>query len=271
MSPRGDAFELTVNEESDMTRKIYDPDNPLSLVTNRRNFLIKTGTGVVGCALLPFYEPLRIEAVPLNVSVKWGFLKALFRFAKKVGMAFLGFTLSNFLGGLEANIRQKLEENLSSLFGIGYGQKKGEAEVATGNTTMFVPLANNANLREGRLSKAAVVPFYDVGGNAESRVGSVLSTPTMSGLPDVAEDLERDGHSSKEIYNLLVPTKARQNSYNLESLPDTYITRAGAVEANYHPYDLSSGDLDVKVTRKRSGKSERLEPLIERTYGLNFA
>lgn len=254
-----------------MTRKIYEADNPASLVTSRRSFLINTGTGIVGCALIPFYEPLRIQAVPLNIAVKWGFLKALFRFAKKVGMAFLGFTLSNFLGGLEANIRQKLEENLSGIFGMGYGQRRNDAEVATGNTSMFVPLVNDAHLREGSLSKAAVVPFYDVGRNAESHVGSILSTPTMSGLPDVAEDLEQYGHSSKEIYNLLVPTKARQNSYNLKSLPDTYLTRAGAVEAIYHPYDLNSGDLDVKVTRKRPGKSERLEPLIERTYNLNFA
>lgn len=255
-----------------MTRKIEDANEPASLLASRRKFLIDAGGGVVGFSLIPFYEPLKIQAVPLNIYAKWGFFKALARFAKKIGMAFLGFTLSNFLESLTLTIRQRVEENLSGIFGRGYGQNGGsEAEVATGNTTMFVPLVNDARRRQGNLSKAAVVPFYDVGSTAENRVGSVLSTPTMSGLPYVADDLEQNGHSPDELYRLLVPTRAKQNSYNMESLPDTYLTRSGSVEANYRPYDPSSGDLEVRVTRKRPGKSERLEPIFQRTYGLNFA
>jgi hypothetical protein len=53
-------------------------------------------------------------------------------------------------------------------------------------------------------------------------------------------------------------------------LSDTYLTRGGGVEANYRGNALS-GDLNVRVTRKRDNKSERLEPILQRTYGVDFA
>lgn len=259
-----------------MNEKTDAQDKSISLLKSRRKFLIGAGTGVVAFSLVPFYEPLRVEAAPLESLAYGGFIKALFRFARKIGMAFLGFSLSSFLESLQFGIRQKIDENLAGLFGRGYGQgTTAETEVATGDgvskPTMFVPLVNDQNRREGRPDEQALVPFYDVSQTAKTRVGSVLSTPTMSGLPSVADDLEQEGHGPDDLYRLLVPTSKQQNSYNMKNLPDTYLTHSGAVEANYHPYDSHTGDLDVRVTRKRPGKSERLEQVLQRTYGLRFA
>ncbi|MDT7780866.1 MAG: hypothetical protein QOC99_3378 [Acidobacteriota bacterium] len=240
---------------------------------SRRNFLLGTGAGIVGVGVASLCPRGMALALPPVVPYGWGsFLKGLFRFAKKVGMTALGITLNHYLNKLDPGIRYEINGSLSGIGGAGYGVQGSEAgQVMAGETSFFTPLVNPENVRKGLTDKAALVPFYDISPTPASRVGSVLSTPTMSAMPFVAEDLERLGFSTDERHGLLVPTRARQNSYNTENLPDTYITRGGSVEANYRAYDALSGDLRVRVTRKRDGKSERLEPVLEGTYGVHIA
>lgn len=239
----------------------------------RRRFLLGAGAGILGvgvASLCPAGEALAgSPAVPLG----WGsFLKGLFRFAKKVGMTALSITLNHYLSRLDPAVRYEISGSLSGIGGAGYGAGGTETgQVMTGETSFFTPLINSESVRRGQAAKAAVVPFYDISPNPASRVGAVLSTPTMSAMPLVAEDLERLGFGTDERYGLLVPARSKQNSYNTENLPDTYFTRGGGVEAHYRAYDALSGDLRVRVTRKRDGKSERLEPVLEGTYGVYIA
>ena len=240
---------------------------------SRRKFLLGAGAGVVGISVASTCPSGSVLAVSPAFPSGWGsFLKGLFRFAKKVGMTALGITLNHYLNRLDPGIRYEINGSLSGIGGAGYGAQEGEAgQVLAGETSFFTPLVSPENVRRGLADKAALVPFYDISPATASRVGSVLSTPTMSAMPFVAEDLERLGFSTDERRGLLVPTRARQNSYNTENLPDTYVTRGGSVEAYYRAYDSLSGDLRVRVTRKRDGKSERLEPVLEGTYGVHIA
>lgn len=234
--------------------------------------MLGAGAGVVGVGVASMCPSGSVLAHPPAVSFGWGsFLRGLLRFAKKVGMTALGITLNHYLSKLDPGIRYEINGSLSGIGGAGYGVGGAEAgQVLAGETSFFTPLVNAENVRKGLADKASLVPFYDISPTPASRVGSVLSTPTMSAMPFVAEDLERLGFSTDERHGLLVPTRARQNSYNTENLPDTYITRGGGVEAYYRAYDALSGDLRVRVTRKRDGKSERLEPVLEGTYGVQI-
>ena len=239
----------------------------------RRRFLLGAGASILGVGVVSLCPTGEAVGGSLAVPLGWGsFLRGLFRFAKKVGMAALGITLNHYLSRLDPAVRYEISGSLSGIGGAGYGAVGTETgQVMAGETSFFTPLVNQENVRLGLVGKAAVVPFYDISPNPASRVGAVLSTPTMSAMPFVAEDLERLGFGTDERYSLLVPQRSRQNSYNTENLPDTYFTRGGGVEAHYRAYDALSGDLRVRVTRKRDGKSERLEPVLEGTYGIHIA
>ncbi|HEX8187211.1 MAG TPA: hypothetical protein VF586_02600 [Pyrinomonadaceae bacterium] len=254
-----------------MKKQATDADAPA--LFGRRNFLFKAGAGAMGVGLASLRPTRIIMAEPPAVPAAWrSFFKGLFRFAGKVGMTALGITLAHYLNRLDPGVRQEIDGSLAGISNSGYGAgDAGAGKVAAGESSFFTPLVNSRRLQEGLLRKAAVVPFYDVGRTPLSRLGSVLSAPTMAAMPYVAEDLEQAGMDTRERYRLLVPTRARQNSYNTENLPDTYLTWGGGVEAGYRAYDEQSGDLRVRVTRKRDNKSERLETLLDKTYGVDFA
>lgn len=241
--------------------------------TSRRNFIF--GAGAAGLTLVLLHAGPDARATPLVLAAGWGsFFRGLLRFAKQVGMSALSLTLAHYLDRLDPGVGREVSGSIEGLGSRGYGAEgePGAGRVIAGDSTMCTCLVSPANVREGRLDKAALVPFYDTHPRATTRVGSVLSTPTVAAMPYVAEDLEQLGFGTDERFGLLVPTLAQRNSYNMENLPDTYLTRDGGFEAGYHPYDgnFGSGDLRVRVTRKRPGKSERLEPLLERSYGLDF-
>ncbi|HEX8474596.1 MAG TPA: hypothetical protein VF666_11225 [Pyrinomonadaceae bacterium] len=251
----------TENEEADVFER------------GRRRFLVGAGAGVLGLGIVSLCPSSIVQAEPYAVPAGWkSFFKSLFRFAGQLGMTALSFSLAHYLNSLNPGVRQEIDGSLSKISTAGYGaEPTATGRVMANESSFFTPLVNPTQLQNGFLLKAYVVPFYDVSRNPESRLGSVLSTPTMATMPSVAEDLERIGFSTAERSNLLLPTRAKLNSYNTENLPDTYLTRGGSVEADYRPIDANSGDLRVRVTRKRDGKSERLEPLLEKTYGVELA
>lgn len=255
---------MAMNKQTDRDISVSEMD--------RRNFIIRSGTGFAALGMVTLCPSRIVSADPLMTAFGFGsFIRGLFRFAKKIGMTALSITISHYLNKFDARIGREVGGTLSGMSDLGYGTEEGGAgQVFAGGSTLYTALVNPERIRNRQFSKAALVPFYDISPSAESRLGSALSTPTMSAMPSVADDLERRGHGPEEMQRLLIPMQARQNSYNMEHLPDTYLTRGGGVEANYRRYDEYSGDLHVRVTRKRPGKSERLEPVLEETYNLEF-
>lgn len=240
----------------------------------RRNFIVGAGAGAAGLSFISLWTPRGVLAEPRAVRFGWGsFLRGVLRFAGKVGMAALSLTLTHYLQGLTPGVSREVGGSIEGLSNKGYApnEESGGGRVIVGDSSMCTCLVSPANVREGRFDKAALVPFYDTSPRAPSRVGSVMSTPTMTAMPFIAEDLEQLGFPTEERFGLLVPTLARQNSYNMADLPDTYLTRTGGVEADFRPYGDNSGDLRVRVTRRRAGKSERLEPVLDKNYGIDFA
>ena len=257
-----------------MTKQVepFGVSGPLQI--NRRSFIVGAGSGIAGVGLLSLRVPRSAFAEPRAVLFGWGsFLRGLLRFAKKVGMTALTLTLTHYLEGLAPGVGREVGGSIEGLSNRGYSveEESGGGRVIVGDSSMCTCLVNPANVREGQLDRAALVPFYDTSPRAASRVSSVLSTPTMAAMPFIAEDLEQLDFGTEERFGLLVPTLARQNSYNMTDLTDTYLTRAGGVEAEFRPYGDNSGDLKVRVTRKRPGKSERLEPVLDKYYGIEFA
>lgn len=241
---------------------------------NRRSFIVRAGAGAAGLSLLSLYTPRAVLAEPRAVWAGWGsFLRGVMRFAGKVGMAALSLTLTHYLNGLTPGVSREVGGSIEGLSNKGYApdEESGGGRVIVGDSSMCTCLVSPSNVREGRFDKAALVPFYDTNPRVASRVGSVLSTPTMTAMPFIAEDLEQLGFGMEERFGLLVPTQAQQNSCNMSNLPDTYLTRAGGVEAGFLPHGDNSGDLKVRVTRRRPGKSERLEPVLDKEYGIGFA
>lgn len=254
-----------------MTRKMHEElDNRPRCLASRRNFIIETSTGLAGCALMSLYKPTVVLADPTTYPFGWGsFFKGLFRLAKKVGMSFLGIEPTDYLSQLEFRIRREINESLARISGLGYGLNYDESQkVAAGRASMFMPMINTTRLNDGDRRRAAVVPFYDISSNPLERVASVLSTPTMTGLPFIVDGMEERGFGPDDNYRLIVPTRANQNAYNMDDVPDTYRTRAGAVEANYRGSE-KAGDLMVKVYRKRP-KSNTMQLVHDDEIGMEF-
>jgi len=109
-----------------------------------------------------------------------------------------------------------------------------------------------------------IAPFFNSDPNAKEIFSSALSTPTLYGLPDVAEDLEKTkGLGPEELYGNLVPLAPRDMSYNEYQFPDTYYTNRGAVRVEYKPEgELGTGLIWYDVTTTINPKSGKTESLL---------
>lgn len=245
---------------------------------SRRDFLIKAGIGVVGLGLIPASLPRIVLSNPATYPLGWGsFFKGLAKFAKKVGMGFLGVNGQEDpvarLAFLEARVRQEVQTSLARLYNMGYGINNYDSQetLARGGPSMFMPLVHPQRLQNGQARTAIATPFYDVTPNPLSRLGSILTTPSMAAMPSVIDDLEQKGFgATDDLFNLLIPAVPRDNSYDINSPKDTYLSHGGAVELNYHPTNELAGDLQVRVFKKRNDRTERLMPVHEDTYGVEF-
>jgi hypothetical protein len=239
---------------------------------DRRRFLIRASTGAAGIALLPMiYEP-NLIAMPSPGFAS--FLKRVAKFALKVGLGYLGINPQDALNTVENRVRQEVDRRLETVFERGYkfldktygGRDQMLTESDSQHSTLLIPMEKPQG---GTLSY--VVPVLNVDrrvlsadANREQVLGSVISTPTMHALPDVADDIENNGRGESDRHLLLVPKVARNMPFNGPD-QELYVTGLGSLLAErreYKPEDNSAVMRFEVKGRIKGSKTDRTEHLL---------
>lgn len=235
-------------------------DSLLRRKITRARFLTDLAAATAAFALVPG-SGVVLPAIPPQDS----FLKRLDKFAAKVKIPPANRRPSQYVKSLEKRVQEEVDRRLKEILALGYEQRIDkvygpslEAGMVQVNI-FFFPLKRDVNT-----PLKYVVPFFNADPNANQIFGSALSTASLYGLPDVADDLERDkGMSSDELYENLVPIVPKTVSYNNYKTPDTYFTKVGVVRVEYRQsLEAGLGTIYYDVRRRTNPNSDKTESLL---------
>lgn len=227
----------------------------------RARFLTDLAAATAGLAFAPGSWDV-FATTPLQNS----FLKRLDRFAAKVNITPLNRKPKQYVETLEKRVQNEVDRRLEEILKRGYDQRLDKlygSNVAPGGTQVnifFFPLERSVDN-----PLKYIAPFFNADPNASQVFGSALSTPTLYGLSNVADELEQaKGMGPDELHENLVPIVPKIVSYNEYKVPDTYYTQSGVVRVEYRPTNevIGSGVIYYDVRRKINPKSDKTESLL---------